>query len=246
MSSTAIAPEVLWAQRSSDSDESKNVIYLTVRISDPIKPKINLTSTKLEFEAVSNDKDYKLDLEFFSEIDTKKSKYEITGSHLYFVLFKKELNSEFWPRLTKEKLKYHYIHTDFDKWVDEDEQEEEEEDLNNNLNDLSNAGGDNLDYEKLMQQMQGGGAGGLGALGGALGGAGGLGALGGALGGAGGLGALGGLGGAGGPQFGDFSQFNDKLDEDSSDDEDDEEEAAAPSEEAKEVKETSDEKIEEL
>ncbi|GMG18114.1 unnamed protein product [[Candida] boidinii] len=90
MSSTAIPPEVLWAQRSSDSDESKNVIYLTVRISDPVKPKVNLTSTKLEFEAVSNDKDYKLDLEFFAEIDEKKSKYEITGSHLYFMNKKKK------------------------------------------------------------------------------------------------------------------------------------------------------------
>lgn len=29
---------------------------------------------------------------------------------------------EYWPRLTKEKAKLFYLKTDFDKWVDEDDQ----------------------------------------------------------------------------------------------------------------------------
>jgi len=30
---------------------------------------------------------------------------------------------EYWPRLTKDKIKTPYIKTDFSKWVDEDEQD---------------------------------------------------------------------------------------------------------------------------
>lgn len=40
-----------------------------------------------------------------------------------YVLRKKTPKAEFWPRLTKEKVKNAFIKTDFDKWVDEDEQD---------------------------------------------------------------------------------------------------------------------------
>jgi hypothetical protein len=38
-------------------------------------------------------------------------------------LRKQLLEHEYWPRLTKDKVKSPYIKTDFSKWVDEDEQE---------------------------------------------------------------------------------------------------------------------------
>jgi hypothetical protein len=44
------------------------------------------------------------------------------------VLRKKELKEEFWPRLLKNAQKVHFLKTDFDKWVDEDEQDEAPED----------------------------------------------------------------------------------------------------------------------
>ena len=37
-------------------------------------------------------------------------------------IYKKDLKSEYWPRLTKEKVKNAFLKTDFSKWVDEDEQ----------------------------------------------------------------------------------------------------------------------------
>jgi hypothetical protein len=43
-------------------------------------------------------------------------------------LRKKELKEEFWPRLLKDNKKVHFLKTDFDKWVDEDEQDEAPED----------------------------------------------------------------------------------------------------------------------
>lgn len=39
-------------------------------------------------------------------------------------LQKKELKLEYWPRLLKENKRLHFLKTDFDKWVDEDEQNE--------------------------------------------------------------------------------------------------------------------------
>ncbi|ODV96434.1 hypothetical protein PACTADRAFT_30721, partial [Pachysolen tannophilus NRRL Y-2460] len=116
---------VLWAQRSNAEDETKNLVFLTVRIIDPEDVKIDLTSTHLVFDAKSGGQDYHLNLEFYKEIDTENSQYHTTGSHVFFLLRKKEKEQEYWPRLIKEKSKLHYIRTDFDKWCDEDEQEED-------------------------------------------------------------------------------------------------------------------------
>lgn len=132
MSSKTIAPTVLWAQRSSDSDAEKNIILLTVEITDPKDLQIDLKPTYLSVKADSSTYEhthYDLKIDFYDEIDPEKSKINTeNGAHLFFVLSKKKLQEEYWPRLTKEKLKYHYIKTDFDKWVDEDEQDEVKED----------------------------------------------------------------------------------------------------------------------
>ncbi|KAH3670999.1 hypothetical protein OGAPHI_000710 [Ogataea philodendri] len=140
----------------SSTDADKNLLYLTINITDPEKPQIELTPTSLKFEAVSGGQKYKLDLEFYEEVDDKRSKYEITGSHVFFVLYKKTLGQEYWPRLTKLKLKYHFIKTDFDKWADEDEQDElQDDDLNKSLGDLNSFGDDPIDFAKLAAQNGG-------------------------------------------------------------------------------------------
>lgn len=53
----------------------------------------------------------------------QKSSSRLTSRALVAVLRKKESQSEYWPRLTKEKLKTPFIKTDFSKWADEDEQD---------------------------------------------------------------------------------------------------------------------------
>lgn len=181
MSTKTLTPTVLWAQRSSDSEADKNIILLTVEITDPKDLHIDLKPTHLTVKADSStyeDTHYDLKIDFYDEIDPEKSKINTeNGAHLFFVLSKKKLQEEYWPRLTKEKLKYHYIKTDFDKWVDEDEQDEVAEDENDGMP----AGGPGgLDFSQMLSSMGGAGAGGLGALGGLGGAAGGLGGLGGA------------------------------------------------------------------
>ncbi|KAG7662134.1 SBA1 [[Candida] subhashii] len=168
MTTTQI-PRVLWAQRSNEDDASKNVLYLTVEMLDYTDTKIDLKPTYLKVEANSPDKTihYDLNIDFFDEVDPEHSHVNTeNGSHIFMVIRKKTIKEEYWPRLTKEKLKYHFIHTDFDKWVDEDEQNEAakvDDELGNMMN-MGGGGAGGLDFSQLMAGA--GGAGGLGGAGG--------------------------------------------------------------------------------
>ncbi|KAH6656846.1 HSP20-like chaperone [Truncatella angustata] len=125
-------PEVLWAQRSSSTDPEKNFIYLTITAPDVPKNsfKLDLKATTLKFEGHSDTlkRDFHLELEFYAEIDPENSKINHTSRNVELKLRKKELKEEYWPRLLKESKKLQFLKTDFDKWIDEDEQNEAPED----------------------------------------------------------------------------------------------------------------------
>ena len=124
---------------------------------------IDLQPTKLTFTGHSDTKKttYHVELEFYSEIDPENSKTNHSARDVEFVLRKKELKEEYWPRLLKESKKVHFLKTDFDKWVDEDEQDAVPEDADY----MNNFGG------------AGGGMGGMPGMGGEDGGFGGIGML---------------------------------------------------------------------
>ncbi|KAF9258614.1 HSP20-like chaperone [Marasmius fiardii PR-910] len=124
-------PEILWAQRSSDTDATKNIVYFTVNLPNIQESSLQykLTPTSISFKATAGDaakgideKEYEFDFDFFSEVVPEESSKRLTSRSLYLVLRKKELKEEYWPRLTKEKVKNAFVKTDFSKWVDEDEQ----------------------------------------------------------------------------------------------------------------------------
>ncbi|KAI1101780.1 HSP20-like chaperone [Jackrogersella minutella] len=123
-----VTPEVLWAQRSSNTDPERNFIYLTISVPDIPKEnlKLDLQPTSLTFTGHSDTlkRTYHLDLAFYAEIDPAESKTHHTARNVELKLRKKELNDEYWPRLLKEAKKVQFLKTDFDKWVDEDEQNE--------------------------------------------------------------------------------------------------------------------------
>lgn len=140
----------MWAQRSHKDVAEKNLIYLTINILDEENTEINLTDTELKVKSRSEDDniEYAVDLEFYKEIDAAKSTRHRTDRGLFFVLRKKEPQQEYWPRLIKEKRRHPYIKTDFDKWVDEDEQDPratEDFGMGGGLGDL----GDQLDFSSL-------------------------------------------------------------------------------------------------
>ncbi|KAH8160120.1 hypothetical protein CIB48_g8121 [Xylaria polymorpha] len=134
-----VTPEVLWAQRSSKTDAEKNFVYLTISVPDVPKEnlKLDLKPTSLAFHGHSETlkRTYHLDINFFDEIDVENSKIHHTARNVEMKLRKKDLKEEYWPRLLKDAAKVQFVKTDFDKWVDEDEQNEVADD------DMSQFGG---------------------------------------------------------------------------------------------------------
>ncbi|OAL50798.1 HSP20-like chaperone [Pyrenochaeta sp. DS3sAY3a] len=173
---STVVPEVTWAQRSSSSDPEKNYVYLTIVAADVPESdlKLDLKEGSLSFKGHSTSKNltYAIDIEFFADIDPKESKINHSGRDVSLVLRKKELKEEYWPRLLKDSKKVHYLKTDFDKWVDEDEQDEApEEDYMSQMNPMGGAGGGDggfggIDFSKLGAAQGAGGLPDFGAMGG--------------------------------------------------------------------------------
>ena len=110
---------VLWAQRSNTSAPEKNYIHLTISVPDvPASSiKIDLKPTSLTFTGHSDTKKttYHVELLFYGEIDVENSKTNHTARDVEFVLRKKEVKEEYWPRLLKDSKKVHFLKTNFDK-----------------------------------------------------------------------------------------------------------------------------------
>ena len=102
-------------------------------------------------------------MEFFAAIDKSESKFNTKGRNPIITLSKKEKEEEYWPRITKDKIKNSRITVDWGKWVDEDEEDE------------APAMGGDFD-PSMMSQF--GGAGGMPSMGG-MGGMPGMGGMGG-------------------------------------------------------------------
>ncbi|PHH81364.1 hypothetical protein CDD82_934 [Ophiocordyceps australis] len=156
-----VTPEVLWAQRSSVADASKNFIYLTISVPDIPKEglQLDIKPASLTFTGTSGTlkRKYHVELEFYAEIDPAESKINHTSKNIEMKLQKKELKEEYWPRLLKDSKKLHFLKTDFEKWVDEDEQNEAAEEDFSQFGDMGGMPGmGGLDFSKLA-----GGAGGM-------------------------------------------------------------------------------------
>lgn len=172
-----LTPQVLWAQRSSETDADENYLLITISVPDCENPSVKIESDSLDFSSKSKGHvgdeathQYHLHIDFFKEITPDKTLHKIAnGQHYFLKIYKKELGLEYWPRLTKEKVKYPYIKTDFNKWVDEDDQQDAPPPAGFDMNDMMMNG--NPDMEALKQQLAQGaggmGAGGMGGAGGA-------------------------------------------------------------------------------
>lgn len=170
--STKSIPEVLWAQRSSASDAAKNFIYLTISVPDVPRKNLvlDIQPQSISFSGTSSSlkRQYEVKLDFYDEINVDETKINHSEKNLELVLRKKQLKEEYWPRLTKDNKKFHFLKTDFDKWVDEDEQETiPEDDIGGmpgmggmggmpGMGDMSSMlGGSGLDFSNLGGSMGG-------------------------------------------------------------------------------------------
>lgn len=55
----------------------------------------------------------------------QNSKTTVGGRGIELVLQKPSSDTQYWPYLTKEKKKYHWLKVDFKKWKDEDDSDDE-------------------------------------------------------------------------------------------------------------------------
>lgn len=116
----ALPPVLEWAQR-------KDRVWITAVLENCPKPVYELKGNTFYFKGKGGTEnlEHEVTLELFGEIDPEKSTTQSNERHTLFTLMKKDQNGPFWPRLTKDKKKYHFIKTDFNRWQDEDDSSEE-------------------------------------------------------------------------------------------------------------------------
>lgn len=178
---STVFPEIRWAQRSSATEPEKNKLWITIAVPDLVESDVNVTDTHFKFTGKDATRSYALELELFAEVDPSLTRKVSTQQKVAVELRKKEAKAEYWPRLTKDTKRRPFVRTDFDKWVDEDEQDEvsAEDDAfagagmpgggmpggAGGMPGLGGAGGDGqfdmsqlAELQKLMGQSGGGGA----------------------------------------------------------------------------------------
>lgn len=106
---------LLLANSSSKGIPEKEYAF-DIELFDEILPEVRYDLRILRHLSESNQTQYDRNLQ-----ETKKS---VTSRAIVLILRKKAARAEYWPRLTKEKVRNQWIKTDFSKWVDEDEQDE--------------------------------------------------------------------------------------------------------------------------
>lgn len=116
--STAKVPRVLWAQRS-------DIVYVTIEVVEPQDEQVELSQTSLKYSALQGNtgEKYAVEIPFYAEIDAATSQQHKTDRCTTFTLKKVDTEQPYWPRLLKSG-KPHYVHTDFGRWKDEDEEDE--------------------------------------------------------------------------------------------------------------------------
>jgi len=141
---TALPPPVMWAQRSA-------VVFMTINLEDAKDPEIKVNKDSIYFKGIGGveKKLYEVTIPLFKEIDAEKSKHFNRERCIEFILAKANAEGPYWPSLTADKKKHHWLKCDFNKWRDEDDSGDEG---------LGGMGGG--DFEEMMRQMGGLGGGG--------------------------------------------------------------------------------------
>ena len=127
---------------------------MTINITDCENVKIDVIESeqRLKFSATANSDKYEFDLVVFEPIVQAESAWNTKGRNILINLAKKDgTQEEWWPRITKEKIRNESITIDWARWCDPDEEEEKHAD----------AGGD-FDPAQYQNMMGGGGMGGPG------------------------------------------------------------------------------------
>lgn len=123
---TATPPSVLWAQ-------SNACVFLTFNV-ECDKPEIKIENKSVSFKGICapEQKLNEVEIPLFSEIDPEKSSQVNKGRLVEVVLAKVKTDEPFWPSLTSDKKKHHWLKVDFNRWQDEDDSKDEIDDMDDN------------------------------------------------------------------------------------------------------------------
>lgn len=118
-SEIATPPSVSWAQ-------SNARVYLTFNV-ECDKPDIKIEKNAVTFKGICapEQKLNEVDIPLFAEIDPEKSTQVNKGRLIEVVLVKHKTDEPFWPSLTSDKKKHHWLKVDFNRWQDEEESEDD-------------------------------------------------------------------------------------------------------------------------
>mmetsp|Transcript_17243 Transcript_17243/g.35518 ORF Transcript_17243/g.35518 Transcript_17243/m.35518 type:complete len:218 (+) Transcript_17243:41-694(+) len=109
---------IKWAQRS-------DAVFITITVPDLKDEKVTLSNDKLVMTASSGSDSYQCDITFFAPCVSSESTYKVLPRCIQMHLIKEEKESEFWPRLLKDKnLEKNQVSIDWNRYVDEDEEED--------------------------------------------------------------------------------------------------------------------------
>ncbi len=119
MASKTQFPILKWAQR-------KDKLFITINVVHSKKPTIEIEGKKMKYQGTDGNINYAFDIELYDEIDKENSKYTLDARNIFLKL-KKKTEGPYWPRLTTDKVKYHWIEIDWVYFTEEDEEEEAKE-----------------------------------------------------------------------------------------------------------------------
>lgn len=132
-------PSVQWAQRD-------NRLLIGIMLSDCADANVQLNETKLTFTGragADQSTHYRVELDFYKEIDPAKSRWVNRQRFIDCVLYKKEEDGAYWPRLLSGAAKPPFLKIDFTRWRNPDDSDADNDDENKS------------DIGAMMQQMGG-------------------------------------------------------------------------------------------
>jgi len=147
MSSNTQFPILKWAQR-------KDKLFITIMVVHTKKPSVDILEGKtLKYSGTDGTKNYSFEIEFFDEVLKDESKYTLDTRNI-FLNIKKKTSGPYWPRLTKDTKKLHWVEVDWAYFADEDEEEEAAQ-PNFDGQDFGDMGGEMDDDEDDVAQPDG-------------------------------------------------------------------------------------------
>ena len=147
MSSNTQFPILKWAQR-------KDKLFITIMVVHTKKPSVDIVEGKtLNYSGTDGTKNYSFEIELFDEVLKDESKYTLDARNIFLNL-KKKTSGPYWPRLTKDTKKLHWVEIDWAYFVDEDEEEDATQ-PNFDGQDFGDMGGEMDDDEDDVAQPEG-------------------------------------------------------------------------------------------